>query len=315
MAAEKSHPPFILARDAVTPGDKSLLRRGAISGSLTRIRAGVYVETGVWGALGSDARYLARIHAAAVAYPEPLTFSHLSAAALWRLPMVGTWPAVGHVIAGRAAGGRSDKQLIRHCVGKPANCKFIDDLEVTGLARTVVDVGRTSLFGTAVAMADYALRKQPRSVMGVLASQVTMPGLRQELSAALSTSGSARCARVLDFADGASASPGESVSRVGMHLLGFTAPILQMPFSDSAGDIGIVDFWWPGFNLIGEFDGRGKYFRDEYTQGRSTADVVIAEKVREDRLRATGPSVTRWGWKVAQSLPLLRAHLMSAGLR
>ena len=64
----------------------------------------------------------------------------------------------------------------------------------------------------------------------------------------------------------------------------------------------------------GEFDGAGKYLREEYTGGRSTADIVMAEKAREDRLRALGAGVTRWGWVEAQNPPALRRKLLAAGL-
>ncbi|HEV7957475.1 MAG: hypothetical protein JWL94_2002 [Microbacteriaceae bacterium] len=77
----------------------------------------------------------------------------------------------------------------------------------------------------------------------------------------------------------------------------------------------IVDFWWPEFNLAGEFDGKGKYLRDEMLAGRTTAEVLLAEKDRENRIRALGPTMVRWDWDIARSLPLLDARLRAAGLR
>jgi hypothetical protein len=142
-----------------------------------------------------------------------------------------------------------------------------------------------------------------------------MQQLHMELARVGASRGTARCARMLDLADGRSGSPGESLSRVGMHVLGLPAPILQQQFWDGDGFVGTVDFWWPEQSIIGEFDGRGKYLRDEFLNGRSSADVVIAEKVREDRLRALGNGFTRWGWDIAHSLPRLREHLHRAGVR
>jgi hypothetical protein len=96
---------------------------------------------------------------------------------------------------------------------------------------------------------------------------------------------------------------------------GLPAPRLQTRFSDTAGLIGYVDFWWPEWGLIGEFDGRGKYLREDLRNGKTTAEVVVDEKVREDRLRAaTGARVARWGWDVARSPRLLAAALLRAGL-
>ena len=62
-----------------------------------------------------------------------------------------------------------------------------------------------------------------------------------------------------------------------------------------------VDFWWPATRVIGEFDGVAKYVRDEYAGSKSVAEVVLAEKTREDRLRALNTTVVRWGWAEAAS--------------
>jgi len=120
---------------------------------------------------------------------------------------------------------------------------------------------------------------------------------------------------VLDFATPLPGSPGESLSRANIHELGFPVPELQVVFDDRGGRVGDVDFWWRMANLIGEFDGLVKYTRAEYTQGRPIEEIVIAEKVREDRLRALGPNVSRWLWGVALRPRELYAHLSSAGLR
>ena len=77
-----------------------------------------------------------------------------------------------------------------------------------------------------------------------------------------------------------------------------------------------MDFWWAAANVIGEFDGLNKYTQKEFMDDQSTADVLVAEKVREDRLRASSgrPTVSRWGWKLANSPDLLRDHLVAAGV-
>ncbi|MFW8745876.1 hypothetical protein, partial [Mesorhizobium japonicum] len=117
------------------------------------------------------------------------------------------------------------------------------------------------------------------------------------------------------FADAASGSAGESLSRVAIHRAGLPAPVLQQRFDDAAGLAGIVDFWWPEAGVIGEFDGVGKYLRDLSGRGRDTAQIVIDEKRREDRLRALGFRVVRWGWRAARSRGELRSLLIRSGLR
>lgn len=309
---------FVLARDIATIGAKAELVRSVRAGILVPVARGVYRHAHLITETGrgktDDDRYLALVRASHLISAGPLVYSHHSAAALWGLPMLESWPTKVHVTAVREGGGRSTAGLIRH--GTSLDFEVIErgSLRVTSLARTVVDVARVAPFATAVAMVDAALA-------GLRDSHdrwVRLPITKQDLTAIAAALGSARgmaqCRAAIDFGDGRSGSVGESLSRVGIMLLGFPAPVLQQRFSDHLGSMW-TDFWWPEFNIAGEFDGLGKYLRNEYLRGRSTAQAVIDEKAREDRLRALGPSVTRWDWPVARSLPALRAHLLRAGVR
>jgi hypothetical protein len=127
--------------------------------------------------------------------------------------------------------------------------------------------------------------------------------------------GLARARLAVSFADPGSGSIGESISRVNIHLAGFPPPLLQVPFHDSDGLIGYADFYWPDIRLIGEFDGRVKYGDATYARGRLPEEVVWAEKLREDRLRAQVRSLARWDWGVATNQRLLSQRLREHGLR
>ncbi len=309
------HTQFIRSADIARAGNTSDFYRAVAAGRVVRIARGVHLPVSVWNALDQDDRYLARVHGTAISSTRGLVFSHISAAALWGLPNIDPWPERIHVVVDAASGGRSRVAFSAHADGAPEVVASVNGLAVTALGRTVVDVGRTLKLSSAVAMADRALTPKPLSTPRRDGATVTMEQLRVELAEVGSRRGAARCTRMLNLADGDSGSPGESLSRVGMYVLGLPVPILQQPFWDTDGFIGTVDFWWPSLGLVGEFDGRGKYLRDEFLQGRSTADVVIAEKIREDRLRAVGCGVTRWGWDVARSLSRLGEHLRRAGVR
>lgn len=285
--------------------------RQARAGHFTRLAEGWYVPTERWHELDGDAQFLLRIHAAArVSRPE-LLFSHHSAAALWRLPIVGGWPERPEATVGETRSATRRAFTARR-YPIPARHNEIDGLRVTTLPRTLVDIGRSQRLSVAVAMMDAALSATGNA--GSVRSPTTRAALLDELRVTPGTRGRNRCADAIRLADGESGSPGESVSRVGMHLLGLPEPVLQHEFRDTHGRM-VVDFWWPQFNLIGEFDGVGKYLRAEFQAGRSPGQVVVDEKRREDRLRALGPRVTRWGWDVASALPALDAQLRSAGLR
>jgi len=304
---------FVLSRERVGAAELGRYYRAVNAGELVAIAPGICLPTDVWARCSVDDRNLARIRALALTARSTLVFAAESAAALWRLPIVGAWPDRVTVLGARTGGGRSTRRVIRRCEGVPDEVWVVDGLATTGLARTVVDVARHATFGVAVAMADRALAVKRGTDTGALSCTATKAELFGALAALDLVHGSAKAEAVIEFADGDADSAGESISRVVIHRLGFPAPILQQVFHDSSGRM-VGDFWWPEFSLVGEFDGRGKYLRDEYTKGRSPADVVLAEKERENRIRALGPTVVRWGWEEAMAPPLLRRKLLAAGL-
>jgi hypothetical protein len=308
---------FVRDSELRARGGRAELVAATRNGALVKVSRGIYAPP-VDALLPQFERarcaYLRRIQAAHLAARSAPIFSHQSAALVWRLPMVGAAPSLIHVMSGSAAGGRSTTQLARH--GADAgDVTIIDGLQVTSLARTVVDVARTSSFLTAVCATDAALRGEQDARGGITRNPALKAELLEELIAAGRGRGVAQARAVIDFADGDSGSPGESCSRVGIHLLRLPPPILQQPFYDRRGRIGLTDFWWKHLSLMGEFDGAEKYTNPVYLRGRTPARVLADEKKREDRLRASGRGMTRWDWAIALSLPRLRDHLGAAGLR
>lgn len=278
--------------------------RAVQRGELVRVKRGAYVSSASWARLAEDEKHLVRARAVASSH-RGAVFSHWSAAAILGLPIIGPWPSDVHVAAPRASGGRSEPGIRRHCVGPtPAEHSEVSGLEVTTVARTLADLASVQPFRFAVAPTDFALG----------AGLVDRDALVRCLNAAGALRGRDRAARVFAFADGRSGSPGESMSRAVIHLLGFPPPLLQVEHR-ADGRCEFTDFEWPEFGLIGEFDGVGKYTRDEYLHGRTPAEVVILEKQREDRLRrATGSTFARWGWDAALRVSPLRDLLLSQGL-
>lgn len=124
----------------------------------------------------------------------------------------------------------------------------------------------------------------------------TTPALLDMSRRMSGTPGSLEARRIVDFADGASESVGESRSRVAIAKLGLPAPSLQYEiFSDSGRRIGICDFGWAEERVVGEFDGKVKYGR-LLQPGQEPGDAVFAEKRREDAIREQGWDVVRWVW-------------------
>lgn len=305
---------LVLAREQVSLGARSELYSRVQKGDLVAVARGAYVTRDAWAQLDIDSRYRARVKGVAALSRHPLVFSHHSAAALWRLPIVGSWPSQVHVIVNRSGGGRSSASVARHTVGVPAVLDTIDGLTVTTLARTVVDCAKLLKFGPAVAMADAALRRTEHPFDGLPPTRLVSTDLAREASELALRQCSAKVAKVVEFADGAADRPGESLSRVSMFRAGVTMPRLQVELFGASGRRYFVDFWWPQFGVIGEFDGKDKYRNPVFLQGRTAEQALLDEKDREDDLRAAGHGMVRWGWNVARSPQLLASKLARAGV-
>lgn len=296
---------LVTARELrLTDGDVDGLRRAAARGRLVRPHRGSYLATGQWNRLTELDRYTLRIIGAITAGRENPIVSHISAAVLWGAPVIGPLPSLVHVLATREAGTRSEHGFRKHATAHRSDLERRGELRMTSLARTLADVAVDASFLTAVGILDWALATH----------SVDKADIVKVLDRLEVKRGRAKAERAIAFADARSRSPGETLSRVRIHEAGFPAPTLQHPFSDTRGPIGLVDFWWPEHGLVGEFDGVAKYIREEYAHGTEPADIVIAEKLREDRIRSLGPRVARWDWSTAWPPYRLYAHLLDAGL-
>jgi len=90
--------------------------------------------------------------------------------------------------------------------------------------------------------------------------------------------------------------------------------VLQLPHYDRDGFIGYTDFAWPEYGVVAEADGRNKYLDESLRSGRTLEEVIMDEKIREDRLRDLPRKFTRWGWKVANDPAALASKLRAQGL-
>ncbi|WP_173921860.1 hypothetical protein [Agromyces sp. Marseille-P2726] len=298
---------------SLVTGDRRSSTR-AKGGLLVKVRHGAYVAPEDWPEREREAAHFIRMQAVDAAMRTRPVFSHRSAALVWGLPVIGISNRVDLVGFARQ-GGRTRRGIVWHNDAiRDDEVVEVDGMLVTSLVRTMVDLARTRDFAAAVAAVDRGLRSEFRSdllgqVDGVPREQVIeaierYPGRR-----------GIRAARaVVAFADPRSDSAGESASRANMHLAGFPAPGLQVALERYDGGRDIVDFDWPDSGHFGEFDGRGKYLREEFTDGRALEEILLAEKDREDRIRRHRPFGIRWGWDIGTNLLRLRAHLIAHGL-
>ena len=287
-------------------------RRAVLRGDAVRIHRGAYLPATVWRSLNRTEQYRHQVIAATGASRTHPTLSHRSAAVVWGIPLVGSLPKIVDVLASDSAGSRTEGSFRRHATRNlNGDIEIVGGVPVTSLRRTVVDLARILPFPAAVVALDWAI--QPGTAESPKPS-ITIDDLWDAVSALEISRGHRRVSRAIQFGDCLSGCPGESLSRAIIHELGFPTPVLQQRFDDRFGLIGYTDFWWPRFRLIGEFDGLLKYTRGAFGGTLSISDVVVAEKKREDRLRAVGPSVARWLWADTMAPRLLFALLREAGL-
>lgn len=175
----------------------------------------------------------------------------------------------------------------------------LSGIDVTGLERTALDVSREFGFDAGLVAADAVLnRGGDPHVMGNLAgAMVDWPGARA-------------VGRAVSLADGGAQTPGETLTRIAAIEAGLGT--LWTQFEVRLGSFhAFVDLVAPEYNLALEFDGRQKYrrTRDSVDPAIDDADIVWAEKQREDPLRDAGFEMVRVIWADlfgARRAPLLR---------
>ncbi|MFC6705526.1 hypothetical protein [Flexivirga alba] len=273
------------------------------TGAWMRIRPGEYLDKERWHTLTPLDRHRALVVATVRRMREPLPMlSHFAAAALWGMPIIGPWPDRVDVMMDACAAG-SSTLVRRHRVSCLPEPSLLGSIPVTSPARTVMDLARSTQLASALSAADRSLRD----------GLCTYGDLDEELLAIPKRGPGRRGAHVVWLlADPRSESPGESLSRARMYESGLPQPDLQVPLEDAQGRFGRADFGWPG--LIGEFDGLRKYRATGDAGDTASEEIVIREKLREDRVRRTGAGVARWVWAEAlHGAGLVRA-LTAAGL-
>jgi len=251
------------------------------TGAWHRLQRGVFTSAAQFGELDAVARHVAAVRAVLIRTARPTFASHLSAAVVHGLPLLG--PIPGRVCVTHP-GTTVTRQhgSVKHYNGRVNDDEhvLVDGLPTLAIARTVADVARTATFEQSVAIADAALRRGlSRAELDATASSCARwPGARQ-------------LARVSAFACPEAESPGESLSRIVFATQGLPAPRLQIDMYDCDGFIGRADFLWDDAMTIAEFDGRLKY-----TGADAGMQVLYDEKRREDRLREAGFEVVRFSW-------------------
>lgn len=318
---------IVASRRRALTGSSRGLSRAYNKGELVRVRFGVYYSKPAWLALKAWERYSATVAAVACSDPS-VTFCYLTALRVWRLPLprvpehvhiitqsphkAGRLPSTTRAAKDPKTGLTGLEQARGYGISRhhwTADIVERQGFAVTSLVQTVIDCVVRMELPEAVAVVDEVLGSRRTTGEGL-----TRKELQEESALLPSAAKHRRVLEILALADGAAESVGESRSRALIHVLGLAAPVLQHSFYDDEGFIARTDFFWPEKGVIGEFDGDAKYLDEALLGGKSSREAVLAEKKREDRLRALGYTVVRWDWKAATDPELLRRKLAAAGI-
>ncbi|WP_218711431.1 type IV toxin-antitoxin system AbiEi family antitoxin domain-containing protein [Arthrobacter sp. BF1] len=331
-----SMPRLILPSDFEKSGrDRRQLVALCNYGELTRVRRGVYAKTAAVRELSPLQNYGLHVLAFQALTSRQPVLCHASAALLWGLWIVGT-PQRLHVMTDVMLGGRNENGVIRHRGSMTDGLQRCGPFLLTDKLTTVVQLILALDFPYAVAICDSSLRAPEKKHLFNDFTPPTMDSAqfdplwqstypqgqvlrREDLMVAADNLPNAtarkRALSVISFANPLSGSAGESISRAKMHLFGFPAPVLQKHFTLRDGSDAFTDFWFEKIKLVGEFDGKGKYLRDDWGGGLSIQDRVMKEKQRENQIRAQVSGFVRWEWKEMMNRERFISLLREAGLR
>jgi hypothetical protein len=278
------------------------VQRARRAGDLVTVRRGAYLSRGDERLHLPEARHEVLVRATAPTLAPGTVVSHVSAAvlhglAVWAIPLDHV-----HVTRCERSNGRVGSVVHRHVAPLDASeVTTIDGVLVTNLARTVADLARSVPFAQAVAVADSALWRY---------EELTPAALIAAVARASGWPGAPAARRAVAFARRGAQSPGESRSRIEMARFGLLVPQLQFPVQLADGTA-FTDFGWAARRAVGEFDGEVKYGR-LVPPGQTPGDVVFAEKVREDAVRALGYGFARWIWDEIDDFAPVAARITAA---
>lgn len=283
-------PPVFDLSEAAEVGLSARVVARALRGQLVRrLGRGVFAPEAVWRESSPRDRHLLMTAAAARLRPWAVV-SHHSAACRFGLPLPLNMPQWVALTTDRSAASALPGGSARLEPGRlPAHhVEELGSLRITSPARTVIDCLRELPLPDAVAIADAALR------LGLI-DAADLDAVRHEQRGWPFITAADTGLRLLD--------PSretwfESWSFIRLWQLGVELPESQVSVHDRRGRfLGRVDGLWREDATVAEADGRGKYlgqFDPHGASAEAAARAVVAEKVREDKMRDCGLEFIRW---------------------
>jgi len=280
----------LLRRDVARTGidDKSLYA-AVRAGRLHRLRQGVYVVGPVWEQADRVERHRLLVSGVTRLYDGlAVARSHVSAAVAYGAPTRGLDLSAVHLTHLDTKHGRREAAIVHH-----HGACFVHDLGrdehgwITSPTRTALDTASGAPRDAAVVTLDWYLHQRLTTPEHLQQRHTTMKRWPDTLGLQMA----------LRLADARSESVGETRARLLFHDQRLPAPVPQYEIFDPRGHLlARVDFAWPAFRVIVEFDGQEKYHRYR-RPGESLEMAIMREKRREYQIREiTGWTVLRIVW-------------------
>lgn len=267
-------------------------------GHLLRLRRDVFVDRALWEATADWDRHLVRARAVCAGLESAglnrgdIVMSHQSGLAVHDVAIYRGDNQVHGSRVGQGRGHRS-RGLWVHAPVPPDQVCEVDGMPVVTPALACLQMAVTSGGEAGLVAADSALRKEA----------CTQTELRRLTELSCLMRGRPAVRLVAELADGVRESAGESRTAWLLHLLEIEVEV-QVVIRDHDGHVvGRSDFRVKGSRVLLEFDGRMKY--------TDPADL-IAEKIREDRMRELGYEVVRLTWDDLAHPHRVRAKILAA---
>ena len=210
-----------------------------------------------------------------------------SAAFVSGLPLLGADPGTPQLLRAPVTPQERSWHTDRWIAPLPERQRgVIEELPITKLDRIALDIARgtSEREGLVVADAVLGLGVDPRWLHLGLTEMARWPGAEQ-------------ARKIIDFADGLSESPLESISRLAFEDQGLPRPELQVEVWRGRRLLGRADFLWREHLTVGEADGVAKYGSTDAARRAA----FVAGKRRAESLSDGGLQVTSWGWDDAWS--------------
>jgi hypothetical protein len=256
-------------------------------GRLVKVRHGTYAFADDWGRLAGVERLATQTRGVVRGLGPVVAASHHSAAALHGMDLWGVPLETVHVTRLDGGAGRTESGVTHHegvCLGDEV--VSVEGTPAVRPVRAALESASLSDVERGLVTVDSGLRQ----------GLFTPSELTAQYELMQSWPGTQHLQLVSRLADGGSGSVGESRSRFLCWSHGLPMPTLQFEVYDGSRLVGVTDFAWEEYGLLGEFDGRVKYGR-YLRPGEDPGDAVFREKRREDEIRRlTGWRIIRLTW-------------------